>query len=104
MTVDSNSVCVEPLADRRRSADRPRVAAGAELPREVVDVLRLRGVARGPVLLLTASAAGGGGHEAAPQFQLTCGALNEAPALASRGGGSRPRSLISGAPRPRHVA
>jgi Glycosyl transferase family 2 len=98
MTVDSNSVCVEPLADRRRSADRPRVAAGAELPREVVDVLRLRGVARGPVLLLTASAAGGGGHEAAPQFQLTCGALNEAPALASRGGFAAVVLILEGSP------
>ena len=98
MTVDSNSVCVEPLADRRRSADRPRVAAGAELPREVVDVLRLRGVARGPVLLLTASAAGGGGHEAAPQFQLTCGALNEAPALASRGGFAAIVLILDGSP------
>jgi hypothetical protein len=86
VTVDSNSVCAEPLANRRRDADRLRVAAGAELPREVVDVLRLRGVARGPVLLLTGCPAGRTGHEAAPQFQLTCGALNEAPALASRGG------------------
>jgi Glycosyl transferase family 2 len=85
VTVDSNPVCVEPLAQRRRRTDQLRVDASAELPREVVDVLRLRGVARGPVLLLTASAAGGGGREAAPQFQLTCGALNEAPALASRG-------------------
>src|ERR1700722_4381781 len=98
MTVDSNSVCVEPIADAPRSADRPRVAAGAELPREVVDVLRLRGVARGPVLLLTASAAGGGGHEAAPQFQLTCGALNEAPALASRGGFAALVFLFFGSP------
>ena len=98
MTVDSNSVCVEPLAHRRRSTDRPRVAAGAELPREVVDVLRLRGVARGPVLLLTASAAGGGGHESAPQFQLTCGALNEAPALASRGGFAAIVLILDGSP------
>jgi hypothetical protein len=98
MTVDSNSVCVEPLADRRRSADRPRVAAGAELPREVVDVLRLRGVARGPVLLLTASTAGGGGHKAAPQFQVTCGALNEAPALAARGGFAAIVLILDGSP------
>jgi Glycosyl transferase family 2 len=86
VTVDSNPVCVEPLAERRLGADRLRVAATAELPREVVDVLRLRGVARGPLLLLTACAPDGGGHEAAPQFQLTYGAVSEAPALASRGG------------------
>ena len=86
MTVDSNPVCIEPRAERRRGADRLRVAATAELPREAVDVLLLRGVAGGAVLLLTGCAAGGGGHEAASRFQLTCGALDEAPALASRGG------------------
>jgi hypothetical protein len=86
VTVDSNSVCVEPLADRRRSVDRLRLAATAELPRKVVEVLRLRGVVEGPVLLLTACAPHGGRHEAAPQFQLTCGAIDEAPALASCGG------------------
>jgi glycosyl transferase family 2 len=85
VTVDSNSVCVEPLADRRRGADRLRLAATAELPRKVVDVLRLRGVAGGAVLLLTGCAAGGSGNEAAPQFQLTCGTIDDAPALASRG-------------------
>jgi hypothetical protein len=86
VTVDSNSVCVEPLAERRRAADRLRVAASTQLPREVVDVLRLRGVARGRVLLLSGCAADVGGHQAAPQFQLTCGAVSEAPELASRGG------------------
>jgi hypothetical protein len=86
VTVDSNPVCAAPLADLRRGADRLGVAATAELPREVVDVLRLRGVAGGPVLLLTGCAPGAGRHEAAPQFQLTCGAITEAPALAGRGG------------------
>jgi Glycosyl transferase family 2 len=86
VTVDSHPVCVAPLADLRRGADRLGVAATAELPREVLDVLRLRGVAGGPVLLLTGCDPGAGRHEAAPQFQLTCGALDEAPALASRGG------------------
>jgi len=84
VTVDSHPVRVASLADLR-GADRPGVAAAAQLPREVVDVLRLRGVAGGPVLLLTC-VPGAGGHEAAPQFQLTCGAIDEAPALASRGG------------------
>jgi hypothetical protein len=86
VTVDSNSVCVAPLADLRLGADRPGVTATAKLPGEVVDVLHLRGVAGGPVLLLTGCAPGEGGHQAAPQFQLTCGAINEAPALTSRGG------------------
>jgi hypothetical protein len=86
VTVDSHPVCVAPLADRGRGADRLRVAATAELPREVVDVLRLRGVVGGAVLRLTGCAPGAGWHEAAPQFQLTCGAIDEAPALAGRGG------------------
>ncbi len=86
MTLDSNSVCVPPLADLRLRADRLGVAATAELPREVVDVLRLRGVVGGPVLVLTGCTPDGGGNEAAPQFQLTCGAINEAPELACRGG------------------
>ena len=85
MTVDSNPACVAPLEDLRLRADRLGVAA-AKLPREVVDVLRLRGVAGGSVLLLTGCAPRGATLDAAPQFQLTCGAINEAPALASRGG------------------
>jgi glycosyl transferase family 2 len=99
VTVDSNSVCVEPLGEPRRGADRPRVAAvSAELPREVLDVLRLRGVVGGPVLLLTACGPDGGGHAAAPQFQLTCGAVNEAPALASRGGFAAVVLILDGSP------
>jgi hypothetical protein len=87
VTVDSNTVCVAPVADLRLGAHPLYLAAPAALPREVVDVLRLRGVAGGPLLLLTGCAPGSGGHEtAAPQFQLTCGAINEAPLLASRGG------------------
>ncbi len=84
MTVDSNSVCA-PLADLRARADRIDVAVTAELPHEVVDVLRLRGVVEGAVLLLTGCAPNGYGHKAAPQFQLTCGVIAEGPALASRG-------------------
>ena len=83
MTVDSNPVCA-PFADLRPGADQPDCAVSADLPREVVDVMRLRGVTEGPVLLLTGCGPAGGRHEAAPQFQLTCGAINEAPALASR--------------------
>jgi hypothetical protein len=97
VTVDNNSVYVTPLADLRRGADRLGVAATAELPREVVDVLRLRGVAGGPVLLLTGCAPGAGRHEAAPQFQLTCGAINEAPALAGRGGFAAVVLILDGA-------
>jgi hypothetical protein len=90
VTVDSNSVCVEPLADRRKGVDRLRLAAAAGLPRKVADVLRLRGVARGAVLLLTGRAADGRApdgraNEAAPQYQLTCGTIDEASALFSRG-------------------
>jgi Glycosyl transferase family 2 len=97
MTVDSHPVCVAPLADRRLGADRLGVAAAAELPREVLDVLSLRGVAGGPVLLLAGSAPDGDGHEAAPQFQLTCGAIDEAPALAGRGGFAAVVLILTGA-------
>ena len=82
VTVDSNSVCA-PFADLRPSADQG-VAVTADLPCEVVDVMRQRGVTGGPVLLLTGCAPDAGLHAAAPQFQLTCGSINEAPALASR--------------------
>jgi hypothetical protein len=98
VTVDSNSVCVEPVAERRPAADRVRAAAGTELPREVVDALRLRGVARGRLLLLTGCAVDGGGHQAAPQFQLTCGAVSEAPELASRGGFAAVVLILDGSP------
>jgi hypothetical protein len=85
MTVDSNPACVAPLADLQLDADRPGAAAPAELPREVVGILRLRGVAGGSVLLLADRSLQLRRHDAAPQFQLTRGAINEAPALASRG-------------------
>ncbi len=98
MTVDSKSVWVAPLADLRLGADRLGIAATAELPCEVVDVLRLRGVAEGPVLLLTECAPGAGRHEAAPQFQLTCGAIDEAAALASRGGFAAVVLILDGSP------
>jgi hypothetical protein len=85
MTVDGNPACAAPLAELRLGADRPGVAATAELPRAVVDILRLRGVTGGSVLLL-AEDLRSGEDEAAPQFQLTRGAIDEAPKLASRGG------------------
>jgi hypothetical protein len=84
VTVDSNPACAAPLAELRLGTDRP-VAAAAELPREVVDILHLRGVAGGSVLLLADCLLRLRMHAAAPQFQLTRGAINEAPALASRG-------------------
>jgi hypothetical protein len=86
MTVDSNPACAAPLAELRRGADRPGVGAAAELPRDVVEILRLRGVTVGSVLLLAEGRLRSGGHESAPQFQLTRGAINEALAQASRGG------------------
>jgi hypothetical protein len=86
VTVDSNSVWVAPLADLRLRADPLGVAATRELLREVVKILRLRGIAGGSLLLLAECPLAGGGHEAAPQFRLTCGTLKEAPALASLGG------------------
>lgn len=85
MTVDGNPACVAPLGELRPGADRLGVAATAQLPREVLDILRLRGVAGGPVLLLSEFPLRSRRHRAAPQFQLTCGAVNEAPTLASRG-------------------
>jgi len=86
MTVDSNPACVAPLVELRLDADRlGAAAAAAELPREVVDILRLRGVAGGSVLLLAECPLRSRRHEAAPQFQLTRGAIYEASALASRG-------------------
>jgi len=85
MTVDSNSACAPPLAELRMGADRPGVAATHELPHEVVDILRLRGVTGGSVLLLAEGRLRSRRDEAAPQFQLTRGAIDEAPELASRG-------------------
>ena len=87
MTVDANPACAAPLAELRLGADRVGGAAATELPREVVDILRLRGVMDGSVLLLAdGDPLLSRSHEAAPQFQLTRGAITEAPALASRGG------------------
>jgi hypothetical protein len=86
MTADSSPPFAAPLAELQLGADRPGVAATAELPREVVDILRLRGVTGGSVLLLAEGPRLQRGREAVPQFQLTRGAINEAPALASRGG------------------
>jgi hypothetical protein len=86
VTVDSKSVWVAPVADLQLGADRLGVAATAGLLREVVQILRLRGVAGGSVLLLAEFPLGRGGHDAASQFQLTCGTLDEAPALAGRAG------------------
>ena len=83
---------------------RPGVAASTELPREVVDILRLRGVSGGAVLLLAECPLRSRRDRAAPQFQLTRGAIDEAPALANRGdfaavvlilGGSRAGELES---------
>jgi hypothetical protein len=85
VTVDGNPACAAPLGELRTSADRPGIAATAELPREALDVLALRGVAGGSVLLLADHSARLLRHAAAPQFQLTRGAIHEAPALAGRG-------------------
>jgi hypothetical protein len=82
MTVDSNPACVVPRAELRQGADSSSVAVNAELPREVVDALRLRGVAGGSVLLLADCPPRLRRHDAAPQFQVTLGVINEAPVLA----------------------
>jgi hypothetical protein len=60
------------------------VEAAAELPREVLDILRLRGVTDGAVLLVADAALRLRKHEPARQFQLTRTAVNEATAVASR--------------------
>jgi hypothetical protein len=86
VTADGNRACAAPLAELRQGADRPSVATTAELPRAVADMLRLRGVTGGSVLLLAEGRLRSGKHDAAPQFHLTRGAINEAPALAARGG------------------
>jgi hypothetical protein len=85
MTLDSNPASAAPLAELQLAEDRLSVAGAAELPREVVDILRRRGVATGSVLLLAEGPPGWGWHEAAPQFQLAHGAINEVPLLARRG-------------------
>src|SRR5260370_20410009 len=96
MTVEGSPACVAPLAELRLGADRLGVAATAELPREVLDILRLRGVTGGPVLLIAEGRLRSVKDEAAPQFQLTRGAINEAPALASRGGFSAVVLILDG--------
>ena len=83
MTLDTRAAS---LADLQPGADRRRATAAAELPREVVDILRLRGITGGPVLLLAECPLNSRGYDVAPQFQLTRGAINEAPALAGRAG------------------
>jgi hypothetical protein len=86
VTVDSNPVCLAPLADIQRGKARTGIAVIAGLPREVLKILRLRGVVGGSVLLLAECPPLRGTRDAAPQFQLTCGAIHEAATLASRGG------------------
>lgn len=83
MTLDTRAAS---LADLQRGADSRRATAAAVLPRGVVDILRLRGITGGPVLLLAESSLSSRGYDVAPQFQLTRGAINEAPALAGRAG------------------
>jgi hypothetical protein len=85
MTADSGRACAAPSAEPRLGANRVCVAAVGELPREVVDILRLRGVTGGSVLLLADHPLRLRRPAAAPQFQLTRGATSEAAALASGG-------------------
>ena len=85
MTVESNTVCIAPVAELPMVKNRLGVAVGVELPYEALDILRQRGVAGGPVLLLTGFSPYKGCYEAAPQFQVAGGAINEATVLASRG-------------------
>jgi hypothetical protein len=88
MTADSSPAGAASPTEPRLAEDRLCVAAAAaaELPREVVDILRLRGITGGSVLLLAESPPLQRGHEGASRLQLTRGAINEASGLASRGG------------------
>jgi len=85
LTVNGNPACAAPLTGLRLGADRLGVTAAAELQSNAVEVLRLRGVAGGAVLLLAEIRLGSCGHEGTAQFQFVHGAIDEAPGLASRG-------------------
>jgi hypothetical protein len=86
VTVDSNQVCAAPLADLPPHADRLNAAVNADLPREVADVLRQRGITGGSVLLLSDSPLRLRKPESLRQIQLTSGVLDESATLAGRGG------------------
>jgi hypothetical protein len=96
VTVDSNSVWVAPLADLRLGADPLGVAATGKLLREALKILGQRGIAGGSLLLLAECPLGWVGHEHAPKFQLTCGTLKEATALAALGGFSAVLLILDG--------
>ncbi len=85
MTVDSNPAVAASLEELERGADRRGAAAAAELPREVVNILRQRGITGGTVLLLADGPPRPRRLEAAPQFHLTSGAIGHAASLAGAG-------------------
>ena len=76
MNVESPPVYAANLAELPLGA-----AAAAELPREVLKVLRQRGVEAGPLLLLTSGRLRGRQLYAAPQFQLTSANIGTATTL-----------------------
>lgn len=59
-------------------------ATAARLPHGVLNILQERGVAGGPVLLLTSAPLIGEELDTAPQFKLTSGTIGEAASLLSR--------------------
>lgn len=60
-------------------------SAAASLPRQVLNILRQRGVAAGPVLLLTSGPLRLGKSASAPQFHLTRGEIGAAATLLNQG-------------------
>lgn len=82
MTVDSQPACATPLSELRSGAS---AATVAELPRQVLDILRQRGVTAGPVLLLTSAPLHSRKLDSAPQFQLTRGGIGMGATLLGQG-------------------
>lgn len=97
MTADRNPACATPVMELHLHADRRNAATNATLPREVVDILRQRGVTSGSVLLLTDDPPRLHSLEDIPHLHLTIGAFGELAALASRGGFAAVVLILGGA-------
>jgi Glycosyl transferase family 2 len=81
MKGDNNPACAAPLVEVRPGGERLSVAPAADLPRDVVHILRQRGIVSGPVLLLADGSLRPRNVKATAQFQLTCGTVSEAALL-----------------------
>jgi hypothetical protein len=96
MTREAEQPAEALLAHRRSDQERTGLAAGAKLPREVVQALRLRGVTAGAILLLADDHPYMCRDEFVPQYELTRGAIDTVTVLAVRGGFAAVVLLLDG--------